>query len=222
MVPGRGDRPGASGYTAALVTDWVQDLLGGGSYLVLLALVALENLFPPIPSEIVLPFAGALVADGAMTYPGAVLAATAGSLAGALVLYAFGRFGGRPLIYRYSRILRVTESDLDRADAWFDARGWWLVLLGRLVPGVRSIVSIPAGASEMPILPFVALTTLGSAVWNSALIGAGWTLGEQWEEASAVVEDYKVAAYAVVGLVVVAFVVWAARRVRSRTPTGAS
>jgi membrane protein DedA with SNARE-associated domain len=204
------------------VTDWVQDLLGGGSYLVLLALVALENLFPPIPSEIVLPFAGALVADEALWYPGAVLAATAGSVLGALVLYAVGRYGGRPLIYRHGRILRLTERDLDRADAWFDARGWWIVLLGRLIPGVRSVVSVPAGASEMPLLPFVALTTLGSLVWNAALIGAGWALGENWKEASAVIEDYKVVAYALVAVALLAFVLWVVRLVRSRSAAGAS
>ena len=132
------------------MTDWVQDLIGGGSYLALTAILVLENLFPPIPSEIVLPFAGALVADGGMSYPGAVLAATAGSLIGALILYAVGRFGGRPLLYRYRRVVRLSEAQLDRADAWFDRRGPWIVLFGRLIPGIRSVVSVPAGAAEMP------------------------------------------------------------------------
>ena len=198
------------------MTDWVQDLLGGGSYLVLLALVAAENLFPPIPSEVILPFAGALVENGGMTYFGALVAATAGSVLGALILYAFGRWGGRPLLYRYSRILRVSEDQLDRADAWFDARGWWIVLFGRLIPGVRSIVSIPAGASEMPLMPFVALTTLGSLTWNAALIGAGWALGANWEDATVLVEDYKLVAYAVVGVGLLAGVVYVARRTRTR------
>ena len=205
------------------MTDWVQDVLGGGSYLVLFALVALENLFPPIPSEVILPFAGALVEDGGMTYPLAVAAATAGSVAGAIVLYAIGRFGGRPLLYRFSRVLRVSERDLDRADAWFDKRGWWIVLFGRLIPGIRSVVSVPAGASEMPLLPFIGLTTLGSLVWNCALIGAGWALGSQWEEASAVVEDYKVVAYALVALAllvaVALFVRWQRRRSHTPEPT---
>ena len=204
------------------MTDWVQDLLGGGSYLVLLALVALENLVPPIPSEIVLPFAGALVADDALWYPGAVLAATVGSLLGALVLYGVGRYGGRPLIYRHGRILRLTERDLDRADAWFDARGWWIVLFGRLIPGVRSVVSVPAGASEMPLAVFIGLTTLGSLVWNAALIGAGWALGANWEQASAVIEDYKAVAYAAVGVAALLFVLWVVRKVRSRSPAEAS
>ncbi len=198
------------------MTEWVQDVLGEGGYLVLFAMLVLENLFPPIPSEIVLPFAGALVADGGLAYPGAVLAATAGSLAGALVLYAVGRYGGRPLLYRYNRLFRVTDAQLDRADAWFDRRGPLIVLLGRLVPTVRSVVSIPAGAAEMPIGRFVVLTTIGSAVWNAALVGAGWALGSNWEEASAVVERFKTVVIVGVVLAVAAGVVWLARRRRAR------
>ena len=199
------------------MTDWVQDVLGEGGYLVLFAMLVLENLFPPIPSEIVLPFAGAIVADGGMGYVGAVLAATAGSLAGALVLYAIGRYGGRPLLYRYNRVFRLTDAQLDRADAWFDRRGPLIVLLGRLVPTVRSVVSIPAGAAEMPLGQFVALTTLGSAVWNAALVGAGWALGSNWEQASAVVEQFKTVVIALVALAVAAGVVWLVRRRRART-----
>ena len=204
------------------MTDWVQDLLGGGSYFALLFLVTVENLFPPIPSEIVLPFAGALVEDGAMTYFGAVLAATSGSVLGALILYAIGRYGGRPLIYRFSRVLRLTESELDRADAWFDARGWWLVLFGRLIPGVRSVVSVPAGASEMPVAAFVGLTAFGSLVWNLALIGAGWALGANWDEATAFVEDYKLVAYALFALVLLSGLAWFVRHYRARAGAEAS
>ncbi len=201
------------------MTEWVQDVLGEGGYLVLFAMLVLENLFPPIPSEIVLPFAGALVADGGLGYAGAVLAATAGSVAGALILYAVGRYGGRPLLYRYNRVFRVTDAQLDRADAWFDRRGPLIVLLGRLVPTVRSVVSIPAGASEMPIGRFVLLTTIGSAVWNAALVGAGWALGNNWEEASAVVDQFKTAVIVLVGLAVAAGVVWLVRRRRTRAPS---
>jgi membrane protein DedA with SNARE-associated domain len=198
------------------VTEWVQELLGEGSYLVLTALLVLENVFPPIPSEVVLPFAGALVADGGLGFVGAVLAATLGSVVGALILYAIGRYGGRPLLYRHRRILRLTEAQLDRADAWFDRRGPWIVLFGRLVPGVRSVVSVPAGASEMPLTPFVALTALGSAVWNTALIGAGWSLGRNWEEASAVVESAQTIVIVAVVLASAAGAFWLLRHRRAR------
>ena len=204
------------------MTDWVQDALGGGSYLVLTALLVLENLFPPIPSEIVLPFAGALVSDGGMSFPGAVLAATVGSLVGALILYAAGRYGGRPLLYRYRGVLRLSEEQLDRADAWFDARGSWIVLLGRLVPGVRSIVSIPAGASEMPMVRFVVLTTIGSAAWNAALIGGGWALGSNWEDVSALVDRFQTLVIAAAVVAVVGGGAFLLRRRRRAGTAGAS
>ncbi len=194
------------------MTDWVQDALGGGSYLVLMGFLVLENLFPPIPSEIILPFAGALVDEGAMSFVLAVAFATLGAVTGALILYAVGRFGGRPLIYRFRWILRLSEAELDRADAWFDKRGLWIVLFGRLIPGVRSVVSIPAGASEMPLRQFVPLTALGSAAWSALLIGAGWALGAKWEEASAVIESYKGVVYVVIGLALLAAVAYLLRR----------
>ena len=203
------------------MTEWVQDLLGGGSYLVLTALLVLENLFPPIPSEIILPFAGALVAEGGMSFPLAVLFATLGSLTGALLLYAIGRWGGRPLIYRHSRILRINEQQLDRADAWFDKRGPWIILFGRLIPGVRSIVSVPAGASEMPLTQFVALTTLGSAIWNAACIGAGWALGANWDEASSVVDSVSSIVYVLLALSLVLAVVLFVRYYRRARAPGA-
>ena len=203
------------------MTDWVQDLIGGGSYLALTAILVLENLFPPIPSEIVLPFAGALVADGGMSYPGAVLAATAGSLIGALILYAVGRFGGRPLLYKYRRVVRLSEAQLDRADAWFDRRGPWIVLFGRLIPGIRSVVSVPAGAAEMPLPLFVALTTIGSLVWNAALIGGGWALGDKWEELSAIVDGAQTVVIVLVVLSLLAGTAYLLRR-RARRPAGAS
>lgn len=198
------------------MTDWIQDALGDGGYVVLAALLVLENLFPPIPSEVVLPFAGALVADGGMGFVGAMLAATAGSVIGALILYAVGRYGGRPLLYRYNRVFRVSDAQLDRADRWFDRRGPLIVLFGRLVPGVRSVVSIPAGAAEMPLPQFVALTTLGSLGWNAALIGAGWGLGENWERASGVVGGLQTVVIVLVVLAVVAGAVWLLRRRRAR------
>jgi membrane protein DedA with SNARE-associated domain len=164
------------------VTGWVEEVIAEGGYAVLAAIVLLENLFPPIPSELVLPLAGSRVASGEMDYFLAVLAATVGSVVGALVLYALGRLGGRPLLLRYGRILRLDDRRLDRADAWLDRRGDWIVLFGRLVPGVRSVVSVPAGLSEMPVARFVVLTSIGSAVWNATLIGAGWALGSRWRE----------------------------------------
>lgn len=169
------------------VTDWVSDAVETGGYPALAGLILLENVFPPIPSEIILPLAGFSVGKGELVYLLAVLAATLGSVVGALVLYAAARRGGRPLIYRFAPRVRISTRELDRADAWFDRYGAWFVLFGRLIPGVRSLVSIPAGLSEMPLLRFTLLTAIGSAIWNALLISLGAALGENWDEVAAVI-----------------------------------
>ncbi len=199
------------------MTAWAEELLvEGGGYVALALLILVENLFPPIPSEVLLPLAGSQVAAGNMAYPLAVLAATVGSVVGALALYAVGRFGGRPLLLHHGRILRLDDARLDRADEWFDTHGPKLVFFGRLVPGVRSVVSVPAGLSEMPVLRFVALTTAGSLLWNAALIGGGWALGSRWRELTHFIETYD--RYLLVGFLgaVVALAVWHRRRTLRR------
>ena len=163
------------------VGQWVLDVIGALGYIGLALLLVAENLFPPIPSEVVLPLAGFLVGRGDLSLWGAIFAATFGSVAGALVLYGLGRWGGRRLVLRYGQWLRVDEKGLKDAEGWFRRYGDWVVLFARVVPVARSIVSIPAGTMKMPMLRFVLLTTLGSAVWNSILIGAGVVLGANWQ-----------------------------------------
>ena len=186
----------------ASLADWAKDAVSTGGYPVLAGLILLENLFPPLPSELILPLAGFYVGRGEMSFIPALLASTAGSVIGALILYAIARRGGRPLILRFGKILRVDENDLDRADGWFDRYGSWIVLLGRLVPGARSLVSLPAGLSEMPLGRFVALTAIGSTVWNAALIGAGQALGSNYERVGSVVGPVSTVVVAVAAVVI--------------------
>ena len=195
--------------------DWVRNTVSTGGYPALAGLILAENLFPPIPSELILPLAGFYVGQGEMTFILAVLAATIGSLAGALLLYAIARFGGRKLVLRFGKVLRVKEQDLDKADHWFDRHGAPIVLFGRLVPGARSLVSIPAGLSEMPVAKFIALTTLGSTAWNCGLIGAGWALGEHYEQVGGIVGPIGTAVVAVCALAVLALVIRAYRNRRT-------
>ena len=195
--------------------DWVRNTVSAGGYPALAGLILAENLFPPIPSELILPLAGFYVGQGEMTFILAVLAATIGSLAGALLLYAIARFGGRKLVLRFGKVLRVKEQDLDRADEWFDRHGAPIVLFGRLVPGARSLVSIPAGLSEMPVAKFIALTTAGSTAWNCALIGAGWALGEHYEQVGGIVGPIGTAVVAACALAVLALVIRAYRKRRT-------
>ncbi len=194
------------------MTGWIADLIDAFGALGVALLMALENLFPPIPSELILPFAGFLVGRGELGFLPALVASTAGSLFGALILYALGRWGGRKLILRYGRFLRVKEADLDRAEGWFDKYDEWVVLFGRMVPGVRSVVSIPAGMLRTPFLRFVLLTTAGSAAWNTLLLGAGWYLGENWQQIEGFVGSVSSFVLVLVAIALVATAIWWWRR----------
>jgi membrane protein DedA with SNARE-associated domain len=207
-------------FPLASIGDWVRGVVETAGYPGLGVLILIENLFPPIPSEIILPLAGFYVGTGELHYVWAVLAATVGAVAGALIIYGAARHGGRPLLLRYSKVLRLREADLDRADAWFDRRGAWIVFFGRLVPGLRSVVSVPAGLSEMPPTRFIGLTAAGSAIWNAALVGAGWALGSNYEKVGGVVGPVSTVVTIALAAALVALGVWLYRRRARRRATG--
>jgi len=162
--------------------------------------VALENLFPPLPSEVILPLAGFAANRGDLGLLSAILFTTLGSMVGALALYGVGAALGRDRTRALAaRLPLVKVADVDKAEDWFARHGPKAVLIGRLVPVVRSLISVPAGVERMSIGLFLALTALGSAVWNCALVIAGYLLGEQWHvvESSIGVFQYVVVAAAV-------------------------
>ena len=169
------------------LTDTVSQVISDLGLLGLVALMFVENVFPPIPSEVVLQLAGFFVARGELSFVGVLFAATLGSVLGSILLYEVARYGGRPFVLRYGSLLRVGPEELDRADAWFVRRGPIVVLVGRCIPGVRSLVSLPAGMLKMSRVAYILLTLVGSLIWNTALIGIGWILGEEWEKVSDVV-----------------------------------
>lgn len=201
------------------IVDWATSVVEALGYGGVALLVALENLFPPIPSELVLPLAGFVAASGDASVGGMVLAATAGSLAGAYALYglsaAIGPTRLRLLVERHGKWLGLTEEDLDRAEEWFDRRARPMVLVSRCVPLMRSLISIPAGFRRMSLWPFTIYTLVGSLVWNLALVGAGYLLGENWERAGKPV-DMLQSAVLVVTVLALAWFVW--RRVLSARP----
>lgn len=190
------------------------EVLVTGGYLALALLILVENLFPPIPSEVILPLAGFLVGRGDMAYVPAVLAATVGSVSGALIIYEVGRRGGRPLVERLAPRARLSKADLDRGDEWFARYGGWFVVFGRLVPGIRSVVSIPAGVAGMPVGRFVLLTTIGSLTWNAVLIGLGALLGQNWDRIQDVIGPISTIALGVLALGAIVFAAWLVRRER--------
>ncbi|MGB3683384.1 MAG: DedA family protein [Rubrobacteraceae bacterium] len=194
------------------IGGWIADNLAAFGYPGLAAFLLIENLFPPIPSELILPLAGFLVGRGEMSFVPAVLVATAGSLLGAYILYALGLWGGRPLVLYYGRWLRVKEKDLDHAEGWFEKYGDWVVFFARMVPGARSVVSIPAGMLRMKLLRFTLLTTLGSAAWNVLLIGAGWYLGDNWRQITNLIGSVSNVVLVILVVSVVGAVIWWWRR----------
>jgi membrane protein DedA with SNARE-associated domain len=183
----------------------LRDLGYAGLALLLLA----ETIFPPIPSEAILPLAGYLVERGEMHVALVVVVATAGSTAGAVFLYEAARRGGRPFAERFLRRARMDQAQLARAEEWFARRGPLVVLAGRCVPGVRSLISLPAGVLRMPRWEYVLFTAIGSAIWNTLLVGAGYLLGHEWERVSAAVEPFSTP---IIVLVVGASAVWLLRR----------
>lgn len=201
------------------MSEWIIDVIDALGYGGLAALMLLECVFPPIPSEAILPFVGFGVAEGRFSFALAVLAATAGSLAGNLILYGAARRGGIPLVRRHGQRVGATPERMLMLERWFDRWGAATVLTCRAIPLVRSTVSLPAGLARYSLPRFVVLTTLGSAIWNATLIGIGWALDDQWRQ----VEDalgpasYVVVALLAVGLVVGALIV--RRRSRRATPT---
>jgi membrane protein DedA with SNARE-associated domain len=177
---------------------------------------ALETVFPPVPSEAVLPLAGFTASQGHYGVLAAVVWATAGSLLGALVLYYGAAAWGVERLCRVAeRVPLVHARDVHRSIEWFRRHGRTAIFLGRLVPGVRSLISIPAGIDRMPILQFVGYTTAGSLVWNAALIGAGYELGSQWHVVERYVGEVSTVVYALLAIAVSVFL---ARRLRRRAP----
>ncbi|MFD7321078.1 DedA family protein [Streptomyces sp. NPDC059875] len=169
--------------------------------------VALENLFPPIPSEVVLPLAGFAAATGRMDLLAALIWTTAGSVVGALALYGVGALLGRErTVALAARLPLLKVADIERTEAWFARHGMKAVFFGRMVPIFRSLISVPAGVERMPLPAFLVFTTLGSAIWNTAFVLAGYALGDNWEEVTGYVSVYSKAVLVVAAAAVLCFV----------------
>ena len=190
----------------------IQELILAIGYPGIVLVMAVENIFPPIPSELVMPFAGALSAKGEMNFWGAVAAGATGSLIGAVVLYAIGYIareaGVRRLIAAYGKYVFISDQDLDRAAAWFERYGEAVIFFGRLIPIIRSIISIPAGYTRMHMGRFLLFTALGTLLWSLILTYAGRVLGENWEDIAIFIEPYQNGTLAALVLVIAAFVGW--------------
>lgn len=171
------------------MTDWVQQLIADGGYLGVFLLMFGETIFPPIPSEVIMSIAGLQVAKGVMTLPAAILAGSAGAMLGNIVWYLAARRLGldrlRPLVERHGRWLTMDWSEVDRSERWFMRNGYLFVCIGRMMPTIRSLVSIPAGLMRMRFLPFVLWSSVGTLGWSAMLAVSGWILGTRFAEMEA-------------------------------------
>ena len=199
--------------------DLFTNLISQFGYFGVWFLIFFENVFPPIPSELILPLSGFFTTTTDLTLPGVIIAATVGSITGAYILYGIGRilsrerlmtfFGTRPM-----RLLGFKPEDISSAVDWFDRKGQVTVLICRCIPVVRSLISIPAGTAKMNVLKFSLYTLLGSAVWNSILCSLGAAAGSAWETVAEQAEWVSdVVKYVIIAVVVVAVIFWVVKRI---------
>ncbi|HUG61298.1 MAG TPA: DedA family protein [Methylomirabilota bacterium] len=196
--------------------DWIVDFVRDGGYLGIALLMFLENVFPPIPSELIMPLAGFVAANGDLNIWLVVVSGTIGSIAGAVFWYVIGLWLGRGrvewLIRKFGRILTMSLEDLETARAWFLWKAHWAVLLGRLVPTVRTLISVPAGIAPMPFAPFMIWSSIGTAAWTSLLAVAGYVMQSQYELVEGYIDPISK------GVVAVVVLVYLYRVVTFRTP----
>ncbi|MBD6615818.1 DedA family protein [Komarekiella sp. 'clone 1'] len=195
--------------------EWITNTINYMGYLGIALLMFVENLFPPIPSELIMPLAGftARATPDKLNIIGVFLAGLVGSVLGALIWYYPGKFLGEERLKawadKYGRWLAISSKDIAKATRWFDRRGNKAVLIGRLVPGIRTLISVPAGITNMHLLPFLFYTTLGSAIWVGLLTYSGYVLGSQYE----LVDKYLAPVSKIVlGSLVLVFVAWILKR----------
>lgn len=187
-----------------MMQDWLIMIINNYGYIGILALIAVENIFPPIPSEIILTFGGFLTTTTSMTFIGVVIAATLGSVLGAILLYLVGATISTETLKRFvakkGHFLRLTTTDVDRAISWFHKYGVWSVFICRFIPLIRSLISVPAGLTRMRFIPFLFFTLIGTVIWNFILVWLGAYLGVSWNEVVNYVDTYSNVLYSLLAI----------------------
>ncbi|SFL40436.1 membrane protein DedA, SNARE-associated domain [Gracilibacillus orientalis] len=196
--------------------DWFFTVMNEFGYLGIMFLIALENIFPPIPSEVVLTFGGFFTTVSSLHIVGVILSSTAGSVLGAIVLYLIGMLLNiqrlEKIVEKWGYILRLKKEDIHKADEWFDKYGYWTIFFCRFIPIVRSLISIPAGMSQMNVTLFLLFTTLGTLIWNTVLVLLGAYVGESWEDIVRYLDIYSNFFYLLICLGALFFLIRVLRR----------
>ena len=184
------------------MSEWIFTLIEDGGYWGVALLMLLETVFPPIPSEVIMPLAGVVAARGQLSLPLVIVAGTAGAMAGNMVWYGAAQLLGyerfRPLVARFGRWLTLDWDEVEKGHRLFDRYGATIVFIGRMLPTVRSLVSIPAGLLHMKLVPFILWSTLGSLIWTAGLAIAGWVLGNQFEDIEKILGPLSIAVIAAI------------------------
>lgn len=195
--------------------EWITNIISSLGYFGIALLMLLENVFPPLPSEIIMPLAGFTVQQGKLSLPFAILAGTAGSVLGALLWYYVGRIVSeqrlRQWIDKHGKWLTLSGQDIDKSKRWFGKHGGVVVFFGRVIPGIRTFISVPAGLEEMPWLPFLLYSTVGTLLWVGLLTYAGYVLGQNYQLVKKFLGPISVV---VIVAIIVAFGFWLRRRQR--------
>lgn len=199
------------------MNSWIEQFISSWGYIGVACLIALENIFPPIPSELILTFSGFMTTRSTMTIVGVIIASTIGSLVGALCLYSIGYFVGEKRLEalvrgNVGRWLRVKPAHIAKATQWFQRHGIMTVFFCRFIPVVRSLISIPAGVAGVPLLFFIVYTTLGSVIWNTVLIVLGAWAGDHWDTLFQFIDRWKYVLLIPVAIVLMYYMLRAAKR----------
>lgn len=191
--------------------NWITEFMGQFGYISIFLLITLENVFPPLPSEVILTFGGFMTTNTTLTIPGVIVFSTAGSVVGAVILYRIGFMLGirrlENIITRWGHILRVKVKDVHKAGSWFKRYSYWAVFLCRMVPLIRSLISIPAGISKMKFSLFILYTTAGTLIWNTLLVCAGAFLGNSWDKVLKFMDIYSKIIYIILGLIGIGIII---------------
>lgn len=188
-----------------VLETWITSIMADFGYIGIFLLIMIENLFPPIPSEIILTFGGFMTTVSSLNVVMVIIVATLGSVLGAILLYKVASYFGKErlthIVLKYGRVLRLKESDIERAESFFLKYGSWAVFLCRMIPLIRSLISIPAGMTKMKMSRFLILTTAGSLLWNTVLIGLGALLGESWGEIVVFMDSFSTVIYSIIAVI---------------------
>lgn len=200
--------------------EWIISFMEEFGYWGIFLMIMLENVFPPIPSEIVLAFGGFMTTQTDLTVTGVIISSTIGAVAGALVLYYLGKLLNferlEKIVDRWGYLLRTKKEDVHKANQWFERYGVWTVFFCRMVPILRSLISVPAGMGRMNLPVFLLFTTLGSAIWNAILVNVGAALGSQWSKVLEYMSVYQDIIIVILGILAVVFVIWFIRNRMSK------